>query len=128
MVGADVATQNKKITDTGWEIYPKGIYNTIKYLNKFQKPIIVLENGLADADDSRREKFIVEHLKYVHKAIAEGIEVKGYFYWSLIDNFEWARGFIPKFGLYSFDPKTFNRQPRKSCQTYAKICKTYKLE
>lgn len=115
--------KNKEVTDMGWEIYPKGIYHVLKYLKKFKKPIIILENGLADSEDKKRADFITNHLKYVHQAISEGIPVKGYFYWSLIGNFEWARGFSSKFGLFFVDRETFKRTMRPSAKTYAKICK-----
>ncbi|MBI4779178.1 glycoside hydrolase family 1 protein, partial [Candidatus Falkowbacteria bacterium] len=101
-----IKNENKKITDMGWEIYPVGIYRVLKNYKKFNKPLFIMENGLADAHDDQRAEFIVNHLKYVHQAIGEGINVQGYFYWSLIDNFEWARGYGPKFGLYAVDRKT----------------------
>ncbi|MFH1233883.1 MAG: glycoside hydrolase family 1 protein [Patescibacteria group bacterium] len=114
---------NKKVNDMGWEIYPKGVYHVLRYLSKFNKPIYIIENGVADADDKQRAKFIVNHLKYVHKAISQGVDVRGYFYWSLLDNFEWAVGWTPKFGLYKVDRKTFKRVPRPSAKIYAEICK-----
>ena len=115
--------KNKKITDMGWEIYPKGIYYVLKKYKKFNKPLIILENGLADAKDRYRVDFIKNHLKYIYKAIQEGVDVRGYFYWSLLDNFEWAEGYAPKFGLYSVDRKTFKRTARPSAKIYAEICK-----
>lgn len=120
--------KNKEVTDMGWEIYPKGIYNILKYLKRFKKPIIILENGLADSEDKKRKDFIVNHLEYVHKAISEGIPVKGYFHWSLIGNFEWAYGFSSKFGLFTVDRETFERKMRPSAKTYAKICKNNSIE
>jgi len=118
---------NEKVTDRGWEIYPKGIYLVLKNYAKFKKPIYVLENGIADADDKLRPDFIKEHLVYVHQAIKEGVNVRGYFYWSLLDNFEWAEGWWPKFGLYAVDRKTFKRTPRTSAKIYAEICKNNAL-
>ena len=120
--------RNKKITDMGWEIYPEGIYQVLKYLSKYKKPILILENGLADEEDKYRADFIKEHLYYIHKAIKEGVDVRGYFYWSLLDNFEWAEGYGPKFGLYAVDRQTFKRTPRPSAQVYADICKNNKVE
>ncbi|PIR13776.1 beta-glucosidase [Candidatus Falkowbacteria bacterium CG11_big_fil_rev_8_21_14_0_20_39_10] len=111
------------LTDMNWEIYPPGIYHVLKDLKKYNKPIIITENGLADADDSRREKFIKEHLRYVHQAIDEGADVRGYFHWSLLDNFEWAEGWWAKFGLYSVDRRTFKRTAKPSAKVYARICK-----
>lgn len=119
--------KNKEVNDMGWEIYPEGIYHVIKYLSKFKNPIYIMENGIADEDDDQRPKFIVEHLKYIHRAIEEGADVRGYFYWSLLDNFEWAHGFGPKFGLYGVDRNTFKRTPRPSARIYAEICKNNKI-
>jgi beta-glucosidase len=116
------ANENKKLTDFGWEIYPEGIYHVLKNYAKFKKPLYITENGLADAADKDREQFIKDHLAFVQKAIADGADVRGYFYWSLIDNFEWADGYWPKFGLYSVDRKTFVRTARPSAASYAKIC------
>jgi len=103
--------QDKK-TDMGWEIYPEGIYYVLKDLKKYKKPVYILENGITDADDSKRAKFIEDHLRWIRKAMDEGIDVKGYFYWSLLDNFEWAFGFWPKFGLVEVDGKTMERKIR----------------
>ena len=98
----------------GWEIYPEGIYHLLKRLGKLKKPIYVTENGVADAKDIHRERFIKEHLEWVSKAIDEGVDVRGYFYWSLLDNFEWDKGFWPRFGLVEIDYKTMERKIRKS--------------
>ncbi|KKS33420.1 MAG: Beta-glucosidase A [Parcubacteria group bacterium GW2011_GWC2_42_12] len=114
---------NKEVTDMGWEIYPAGIYQVLKNYAKFKKPLFIMENGLADQGDKKRVKFITGHLQYVHQAISEGVDARGYFYWSLIDNFEWAHGFKPKFGLYVVDRKTFARLPRPSARIYSEICK-----
>ena len=119
--------KNKEVNDMGWEIYPEGIYHVIKYLSKFKKPIYVMENGIADEDDDQRPKFIIEHLRYIHKAITEGADARGYFYWSLLDNFEWAHGWAPKFGLYEVDRKTFKRTARPSANAYAEICKSNQI-
>ena len=100
-------------------------------------PIYILENGLADADDSMRAKFIKDHLHWIHKAIQEGVDVRGYFYWSLLDNFEWDKGFWPRFGLVEVDysaqggsasgGNTMERRIRKSAWEYAKICRSNKI-
>ncbi|HUT96436.1 MAG TPA: glycoside hydrolase family 1 protein [Candidatus Paceibacterota bacterium] len=114
---------HRKRTDIGWEIYPEGIYHVLKDFKKYNKPIYITENGLADAKDEKRTKFIIEHLKWVYKAIEEGVDVRGYFHWSLLDNFEWDKGFEPRFGLIEIDYKTFQRIPRPSSRVYAEICK-----
>lgn len=118
---------NKEVNDMGWEIYPEGIYDVIKYLNKFKKPIYIMENGIPDEKDNKRVRFIHEHLKNIFKSIEEGADVRGYFYWSLLDNFEWAAGWAPKFGLYKVDRETFERKARPSAEVYAEICKNNKL-
>ncbi|MDI6777728.1 MAG: glycoside hydrolase family 1 protein [Patescibacteria group bacterium] len=116
--------ENKELTDLGWEVFPKGIYYLLKEINKrYSFPIYILENGLADAKDKKREKFIKDHLRWIHKAIQEGVDVRGYFHWSLLDNFEWDKGFWPRFGLVEMDYKTLERKIRPSAWEYAKICK-----
>ena len=87
-----------------------------------------MENGLADSGDKYRAEFIKDHLKYVHQAIKEGMDVKGYFHWSLLDNFEWAAGWKSKFGLYEVDRETFERKPRPSAKVYADICKNNRVK
>ncbi len=111
------------VSDLGSELYPEAIYYVLIDLKKYQKPIYITENGLADAKDEKREKFIKDHLVWIHKAIQEGIDVRGYFYWSLLDNFEWDKGFWPRFGLVEVDYKTMERKIRPSAYKYAKICK-----
>jgi beta-glucosidase len=115
--------ENKEVSDTGWEIYPEGIYHVLKDLKKYNKPIFITENGLADAGDKKREKFIKEHLRWIHKAIEEGVDVQGYLYWSLLDNFEWDKGFWPRFGLVEIDYKTLERKVRSSAFKYGEICR-----
>lgn len=120
--------ENKIVSDLGWELYPEGIYHVLKDLKKYKKPIYITENGIADAQDKKRIKFIKDHLFWVHKAIQEGVDVRGYFYWSLLDNFEWDKGFWLRFGLVEIDYKTMGRKIRPSAWEYAKICKENKLE
>jgi len=123
-----IRNENKKLSDMGWELYPEGLYHLLTHLKHYKKPIYITENGLADARDTNRGKFIKEHLRWVHKAIEEGVDVRGYFYWSLLDNFEWDKGFWPRFGLVSVDYKTLKRAVRPSAWTYAKIAKTNTLD
>lgn len=113
----------KEADDLGWEIYPKGLYYILKKFKKYKLPIYITENGLPDADDAKRERFIKEHLYWINKAIQEGVDVRGYYYWSLLDNFEWDKGFWPRFGLVEVNFKTMERKIRKSAFEYANICK-----
>lgn len=115
-------------SDMSWEIYPEGIYHVLKDLRQYKKPVYITENGLADAKDEKRPKFILDHLKWIHKAIEGGVDVRGYFHWSLIDNFEWDKGFEPRFGLVEIDYKNnLKRIPRPSSKIYAEICKNNAL-
>ena len=104
--------------------YPRGLYEVLIKLKKYRKPVYITENGIADAKDKIREKFIVDHLAWAYQAIKEGIDLRGYLHWSLTDNFEWAFGFKPRFGLVEIDYKTLKRRVRPSAQVYAQVCKT----
>ncbi len=112
---------NERISDMGWELYPEGIYHVLKNLEPYGLPVYVTESGLADADDSRRAWLIEETLKQVHKALSEGVNVRGYLHWSLLDNFEWDKGFWPRFGLISVDHATMKRTMRESAKVYKNI-------
>ncbi len=105
----------------GWDIYPQGIYNIMKQTYKrYNKDIFILENGISDTSDLNRIKYIEDHLVYIKKAIEEGIPVKGYFYWSLIDNYEWKYGFDAKFG-FSYMDNNGNRIMKESGKKFADI-------
>ncbi|ASJ07291.1 glycoside hydrolase family 1 protein [Thermococcus pacificus] len=110
-------------TQMGWSVYPEGIYRVISKMAGYKKPMYITENGIATLDDEWRKEFIVQHLQYVHKAISEGYDVRGYFYWSLMDNYEWREGFEPRFGLIEVDYDTFERKPRESAYLYGEIAK-----
>lgn len=119
---------NHPESDLGWEIYPEGLYHILLWLKRFGLPIYVTENGLADALDDRRAEFIREHITAIHRAIAEGVDIRGYFHWSLLDNFEWDKGFWPRFGLIAVDYATQTRSIRPSAQDYGDICKNNAIE
>lgn len=112
----------EKLTDMRWEIYPEGLYRTLKMITRYTlKPIYITENGLADDSDTKRARFIEDHLLVLNKAVADGINIKGYFYWSLLDNFEWAFGFEKRFGLYNVDFTTRDRTLRAGSLKYPEI-------
>jgi beta-glucosidase len=119
--------RNVSISDLGWEIYPEGLYRVLMGLKKYGLPIYVTENGIADARDAKRESFIVEHLAWMRKAMDEGVDVRGYFHWSLLDNFEWDKGFWPRFGLVEIDYATFERKIRPSAFAYKKIIERWSV-
>ena len=114
------AKPGAQLTDMGWEVYPEGMEMLLRDLKGFAKPILVTENGIA-ADDYRRMQFIADHVQAVGRAQAEGAIVRGYFYWSALDNFEWAEGYRPRFGLISVDYRTQERTLRPSADFYRRI-------
>lgn len=115
--------ENKLQTDFGWEYYPSSLYHVVSELKKYAKPIYITENGIADHDDDLRPRFIREALTALQQAIADGADVRGYLYWSLLDNFEWDKGYWPKFGLVAVDRTTQQRTIRNSARIYGEIAK-----
>lgn len=112
----------EKLTDMGYEIYPEGFYRALKMIARYtSKPIYVTENGIADEKDTKRANYIEEHLLVLNKAIADGMNIKGYFYWSLLDNFEWTSGFLKRFGLYHVDFNTQKRTLYEGSRKYLEI-------
>jgi beta-galactosidase len=108
-------------SDLGWEVFPEGILEALKLMQRYERPLYITENGTADAKDDIRPKFITDHLGMLIKALSEKIDVRGYFHWSLTDNYEWAKGFSMKFGLYAVDIESKKRIKRKSTNVYKKI-------
>jgi beta-glucosidase len=109
-------------TEMGYEFYPEGLEKVIRYVSKhWSKPIIVTENGVATNEDERRVAFIDRALKGVHACIADGIPVKGYMHWSLLDNFEWQLGYSKRFGLIEVDRTTQRRIPKFSAHYLGSI-------
>lgn len=107
----------------GWEINSDGLYHVLKRLKKYKLPILVTENGVATLDDRQRVRFIQDHLEALCRAKSEGAPVAGYLYWSLLDNFEWAHGFEPRFGVVEVDYATQERKVRKSAQVLSDLCR-----
>jgi beta-galactosidase len=111
-------------TDFGWEIYPQGLRKVLTWANTLGVPLFVTENGIADATDTKRAKYLFDHLSTLQQVIQEGAaDVRGYFEWSLTDNFEWSSGYYPKFGLYAYDPATGKRFRRPSAKVYRTIAR-----
>jgi beta-glucosidase len=113
-----------EISDLGWEVYPEGLGELVRrWARQSGLPVYVTENGIADADDTRRASFVTRHLAELARAIADGVDVRGYFHWSLLDNFEWADGYGPRFGLAEVDYTTQRRRLRDSAHVYARIAR-----
>lgn len=99
----------------------------LRYASKLNVPLIITENGIATKDDNKKIKFIKAHIDVLESAIKEGIDVRGYFYWSLIDNYEWLHGLDARFGLYRVDFRDYKRIPTKAAAFYSYIIKSRKF-
>ncbi len=116
-------------SDIGFDTYPEGLRRVLDWCYRtYRKPIYITENGIADASDSMRERYIVGHLSAIQNAIQfDGVPVRGYFHWSLLDNLEWSSGYKVKFGFYSVDTATKKRTPKPSAAIFKRIAETNHL-
>ena len=123
------------VTDMGWEVQPEGLHRLLVRLHEDypRLPIYLTETGAAYADapgddgtvhDPDRIEFLAGYLRAVHRAIEEGVDVRGFFQWSFMDNFEWAFGYAKRFGLVYVDFKTQQRTPKSSARWYAEVCRS----
>ncbi|MFA5410872.1 MAG: glycoside hydrolase family 1 protein [Candidatus Omnitrophota bacterium] len=117
-----------KKNSLGWDIYPEGLYTILLKLKKYKLPVIITENGICTPDDNLRWEYIYNHLKNIRLAMEKGVNVAGYLYWSLLDNFEWHQGFAPRFGLIEVDYNNYKRIVRESARKFAAVCKNGVLE
>jgi beta-glucosidase len=116
------------LSDMRWWVNPAGLEKVLLDLRKYNIPLYITENGIADAQDRLRPDFIRSMLISCAKAIEKNVPLKGYFHWSLLDNFEWHHGYWPRFGLVEIDrDNNLKRTPRKSFKYYAQICKSGKI-
>jgi beta-glucosidase len=105
-------------------MHPEGLFKALRWARRFQVPIVISENGWADSTDSQRPRFLLTHLRQVWRAVNSNWPVTGYYYWTLVDNFEWERGWGQRFGLWALDTETQERRERPSARLYAEICQT----
>ncbi len=117
------------VSDMNWEIYPEGLHYFCRLLTeKFPDiPLFITESGIADANDSKRPAFILQHLAWLREALRENCRIIGFTYWSLTDNWEWNQGFGPKFGLYRVNLKTLEREETGSARLFRFICRNNRL-
>lgn len=106
------------------EAYPKGLRRAAKRFADFNKPIYILENGVPDRHDRIRPWLMKAAVKHMRKLLADGVDLRGYFHWSLVDNFEWNEGWHLRFGMIELDPATQARRPRPSAEVYAEIIRS----
>ncbi|HLQ67679.1 MAG TPA: glycoside hydrolase family 1 protein [Candidatus Limnocylindrales bacterium] len=121
------ARRGAPLSDVGWEIYPEGLERALRELGQFGLPVIVTENGIADSVDRWRPEFIRQSLAAIERSRRAGVDVRGYFHWSLLDNFEWADGFEGRFGLYAvdFEDPERPRVKRGSAEVYREEISRY---
>lgn len=126
-------------TGMGWEIYPEGLGHFLRWVaNDYANglPIYVTENGMADdsnefskiIDDSARQNYLRDHIRVVKDVISEGVDVRGYFIWSLLDNYEWALGYGKRFGLVHVDYDTMVRTPKSTCEALRNSLKSHNTD
>jgi len=123
------------VTMMKWQVQPEGLYWGAKLLaERYRLPIEIMENGLASMDwitaegtapDPLRIDFIKRHLRELRRAIADGVDIRAYYYWSFLDNFEWSAGYLPRFGLVHVDYKTQQRTPKDSAAFYREVIRTH---
>ncbi|MEC4675357.1 MAG: glycoside hydrolase family 1 protein [Nitrospirota bacterium] len=109
------------LTDMGWEIHPQGLKRVLNQASGHGVPLIITENGIATRNDRKKIKFMKRHVDVLEKCLKRGIDIRGYFYWSLIDNYEWLRGLDAGFGLYSVNFETLERKPTAAAAYYSDL-------
>lgn len=112
------------LTPTGepyGEISPNGLRSALRQVAAYGKPIYITENGVPDHDDDIRPRSIATHLAEAWRAVQEGVDLRGYYHWTLVDNFEWSAGWSLRFGLYGLDDQTGERRPTTSAAVFARI-------
>ena len=113
-------------SDLGWEIYADGLWEVLRWVRETGKPMYITENGIADRDDRLRKSYLQHHLRVVNKAVQKGYPLKGYFHWSLLDNYEWLEGREARFGLIGVDySNSLRRTLRESGQYYSQWIKNF---
>src|SRR5205807_9696703 len=118
-----------RTTQMGYEFYPQAVGGAIRRAHRACPgvPILVTENGIATANDEKRIAYIDTAMREVLACLADGIDVRSYMYWSLLDNFEWAMGYAPTFGLAAVDRETFARHPRHSMSWLGSVARARAL-
>ena len=124
MFGSRFYPKEAPLSSTGFIAdIPEGLFDGLKWAHRYNLPIIITENGVEDYKDTLRPRYTIEHLHQVWRAANFNWRIKGYFHWSLVDNFEWERGWTQRFGLWGLDVETQKRIRRPSVDMYEAICK-----
>ena len=116
------------LSETGFiASVPSGLSDAVRWGDQFGVPMIITENGVEDSTDALRPRYLCEHLHALWKVMNGNYPVEGYFHWSLVDNFEWERGWSQRFGLWELDRETQTRTKRRSADLYEEICRENSL-
>ncbi len=107
------------LTNLGWEIHPRGLAKVLRYASRLNLPMIITENGIATYDTEEKVKYMKRHVDVIERCLKDGLDVRGYFYWTLIDNYEWLQGLDARFGLYRVDFKTLKRSPTSAASYFS---------
>jgi beta-glucosidase len=128
LFGARSYPDGSDLSETGFIANePDGFFEALRWANSFGKDIIITENGIEDSREEIRSRYLAQHIQQVWRAVNFNWRVKGYFHWSLVDNFEWERGWTQRFGLWELDVETQKRRKRKAAELYEEICNTNSL-
>jgi beta-glucosidase len=119
--------EGAELSTMGWEVYPEGFYQCMKRLKQYGVPVYITENGIGTDDDEQRISYIVRHLNEVKRAIDEGVDIRSYLHWCQQDNFEWARGYRQKFGLFGTEEETLNRIPKPSAYFFKDVAENNRV-
>jgi beta-glucosidase/6-phospho-beta-glucosidase/beta-galactosidase len=119
--GVGFSDPGQPVSEMGWSFHPEGLRRMIRFVRTYGLPVYITENGIADGADNYRGNYVRDHLRVVATELEQGADIRGYFYWSLLDNFEWVKGFRPRFGLVEVNYETFKRSPRPSFYELQKI-------
>jgi beta-glucosidase len=122
------APDGAAVMKTGWEVYPRALEHTVRLSAEHAGvPVLVTENGMATDDDELRLAYTFSALEGLQRAIADGVDVRGYLHWSLLDNFEWLSGFEIRFGLIAVDRRTFERTVKQTARWLGTVARSGKL-
>jgi beta-glucosidase len=116
-------SEKADISPTGFIVNePEGLWEALRWAKGFQLPIYITENGTEDPEGKFRPRYLAMHLHQIWRGVNFNWPIRGYFHWTLVDNFEWERGWTQRFGLWELDPVTQKRRKRPSADLYAEIC------
>ena len=118
--------QSSNYTQNGWEIDPEGFYQSLtRVYNRYGKPIVVSENGIGTQSEQKKIRYFREHVNQMRRAMSDGVDVRGYFPWTLVDNYEWAEGYAANFGLTSLNRETKELIIEPTGVWFSKFIKAY---